>query len=306
MSRNTINYSFGSPVRDSAWSNIWAGGYQPRLSQSAADISGQTGPTGADGASWDVGLDTNAPGQYIYSNGTGWTTGGDNIKLGAGAGRFLQGDNSIAIGLGCGYYSQGQNSIAIGLDAGSSGQGELAIAIGSIAGVSNQGTGAIAIGCSTGRFNQGENSIVIGFLSGRNNMGQESIVIGSNSGISSQANNSIIIGANSENSPAAIQSIAIGNSNNTDAFSIAIGNSIQTNSQTGCIVLSSEPLGVSCTDSNQFVLAGVDISDPSPSGDLPVVCRLPPADDPIGQTGDNIWLPVQIGADIYYIPIYPL
>ena len=175
------------------------------------------------------------------------------------------------------------------------------IAIGTNAGVTCQQNFSVAIGANAGRFYQQEYSVAIGYGSGLSSQGKESVVIGYNSGVTGQANKSIIIGSNSNNSPTAENSITVGNNSNTDANLVAIGYSIKTNSQTGCIVLCSDPSSVTCTSSNQLVLAGVKTTDPSPGGTMPVTERLPFA----GGTGGNVWLPIQIGSKMYCIPIYP-
>ena len=58
------------------------------------------------GTAGSIDLATTEYGQYIYSNGTNWVVGTNEIKIGAGAGQTGQGTGSIAIGSGAGNAGQ--------------------------------------------------------------------------------------------------------------------------------------------------------------------------------------------------------
>ena len=61
-------------------------------------------------------------GDYIFYNGTDWTTGDTKISLGGFAGRTNQGNNAVALGYFAGTTNQGIDAVAIGHNAGNSGQ----------------------------------------------------------------------------------------------------------------------------------------------------------------------------------------
>jgi hypothetical protein len=204
-----------------------------------------------------------------------------------GSGSISQGDDSIAIGTNTGEYNQGIESIAIGFFAGGIGQGPSSISIGSRAGEFNQGSGSIAIGFQAGITGQSVGAIAIGYEVGEVFQAPNSVIIGSFS-------NTLGITANN--------SVAVGSFNFVDAYSIALGYSINTNGNTGCIVLNSGSSFVSCQSSNQFVLAGVKTADPNASGPIPVLQQLTNPNP--SASGGNIWLPVQIGTVGYLIPIF--
>jgi hypothetical protein len=121
-------------------------------------LQGVTGPTGPSGGISGTGI---SYGDYLYWDGTTWTTGQTGTHYGLGAGQFGQSTNAVAIGLNAGRFSQSANAIAIGQQAGFTGQFNNAIAIGFQAGLTNQGANAIAIGQST--IAQGTNTVSIGY-----------------------------------------------------------------------------------------------------------------------------------------------
>ncbi len=131
----------------------------------------------------------------IGANAANLGSGGNSIRIGAGAGaNGTTLGNNIAIGLTAGSNSQGLGAIALGISSGSNTQGNGSIAIGTVAGNSQQGIQAIAIGVSAATTAQGNQSIAIGFSTATNNQGANSVVIGRGSGNNIGAN-SVAIGA---------------------------------------------------------------------------------------------------------------
>lgn len=323
MIKQMLQSGFGSPARDSSWSNIWSGRYEP----------GQPGPTGPKGTNGIPGTSTNTGatgptgpslidvlrpsifGEYIYSRGTEWAIGGNQVIIGSNAGELGQEDFAIAIGNNAGSNSQQRAAIAIGINAGFSDQQTASIAIGSNCGLTGQSQFSVAIGAAAARYHQQEFGISVGAFAGFMNQGIQAIAIGNNAGQQFQAAYSIMIGSDSTTSSSSAEyavaighantldknSIAIGNSNALDKNSIAMGNSIRTAGQTGCIVLSSDSSPVSCVASNQLVLSGIKVTNPDPSGSTPSLQKLPF----VGGAGTNQWLPIQIGSQVYSIPIFP-
>jgi hypothetical protein len=131
----------------------------------APGIQGETGPTGPTGLQGPTGptgpVATGiAYGDYLFWNGTAWTSGGTGIHIGISQLQVNQSTSAISIGVNAGVGNQSANSIAIGQEAGYTGQLSNAIAIGYQAGRTNQGSNSIAIGQST--LVQANNSIAIG------------------------------------------------------------------------------------------------------------------------------------------------
>ena len=126
--------------------------------------TGPTGFTGTTGPTGPSGLTTPGYnyGDYIFYNGSAWTTGVSTISIGDQAG----GDDN-----------QGEAAIAIGAAAGSINQSTQAIAIGAYAGFSTQQVQAIAIGYNAGYGVQGNNAIAIGAYAGYSNQSTASIVL---------------------------------------------------------------------------------------------------------------------------------
>ena len=224
-----------------------------------------------------------------------------SVAVGVFAGNLGQSLNSVAIGAASGSTTQGQSSVAVGHQSGNHQQGENSVAVGDNSGNFNQGNYAVALGTSAGKSNQGAGSISIGYQAGFQTQNANSIAIGYNAGQNSLAQNSIVIGYGSSTSGnTAVNSISIGNFNTVDAFSVALGNSVNTTGHTGCIILNSNPSGVSCLASNQFVISGVNTAAPNPNGPVPVLQKLTNQ----SATSANIWLPIQINNIGYLIPIF--
>ena len=142
-------------------------------------------------------------GDYLYWDGNAYVVGDSEVKFGANAGKFDQGNVSVAIGSSAGNQNQGPSCVAIGVRAGKLNQGTgatgsyscCAIAVGSGAGSENQGIYSVAIGPAAGELNQSPASIAVGFRAGQESQGSDAIAIGNGAGQNSQANQSIVINA---------------------------------------------------------------------------------------------------------------
>jgi hypothetical protein len=185
-----------------------------------------------------------------------------------------QGDNGAV-------WNTNVNPVAIGVNAGGNNQGIYSIAIGVDAGRNNQDTNSIAIGYFAGNLNQSFNSIAIGNQAGQSNQNPGSIAVGYNSNNTGQ--NSVVIGYNSV----------------AEENCIVFGHDATSSGHTGCIVLNADSVSLSANDSNTLVLGGIKtiqagIPGHSPSmGDLPTL-----------NTAQNIWLPIYVGNNKYYIAIW--
>ena len=178
-----------------------------------------------------------------YGTGAGvWTTGRNEVNIGAFAGENNQGTGSVAIGLnagntsqgtgsvaigaGAGNTSQGINSVAIGLNAGNTGQHAYAIAIGDGAGQNGQIDAGISIGLNAGQYNQLQDSIAIGTTSGQIDQETQCVAIGLAAGQTSQGTGSVAIGSSSGNNNQGAYSVAIGpatGQTHQGAYDVAIG-----------------------------------------------------------------------------------
>jgi len=152
MSLNATNANalYIAPIRQS---------YQNKLLYYDTSTNEVTYESGGGGGSLPI---ATTFGQYIYYDGSQYSTSGsNNIKIGSNSGFITQGSNCIAIGFNAGQSSQRTGAIAIGLNAGAITQNNYALAIGAQAGQTNQGSYSVAIGYQAGRSNFPANSIYI-------------------------------------------------------------------------------------------------------------------------------------------------
>lgn len=154
---------------------------------SSFSLIGPTGPAGsfAPGTTY---------GDYVYYDGTTWTTGSTIISIGSGAGQISQGAAAIALGQNAGNNTQSASAVAIGDSAGRTNQGLGALAFGGGAGYDNQGAQATAVGNGAGNQSQGGGALAFGGNAGFSNQRSNAIAIGNQAGEVNQNSNSIAIG----------------------------------------------------------------------------------------------------------------
>ena len=149
---------------------------------------------------------------------------GQNVAIGADAGRDIAGNYNSALGERSGRVVDGNANTAIGSFSGNNVRGSANIAMGPNTGVIVTGDYNTAIGNFAGANVRGDRNVALGTEAGKNVIGIRNVAIGNEAGADVNANYAIAIGNSAGKASTGNSSISVGNNSLAQgSSSIALG-----------------------------------------------------------------------------------